>query len=216
LLKTYKAFVEQGAKAQKKIEESRVAGTSPSLALAKYAGAYKDEMYGDAKVALENGKLVLTTPAFTGDLEHWNYDTFRVTWRSRALGKALVTFTLNARGAIDEMKLPDLQLSFKRGPDAADTTPGVKLSESDLSKLAGKYEAKVPPIEISLEMVGGLLKAVVPGQPVYTLTPMSSTRFRIEGAPAGFFIQFEMADNKVKSMTIEQGPSVSLTLLPKP
>lgn len=215
LLKNYNALLEQGKQAQKKIEESRVKGTSPTLALDKYAGAYKDEMYGDAKVAVQNGKLVLTTPGFVGELDHWNYDTFQVTWRERSLGKALVTFTLNARGKVDEMKLPDLQISFKRGPDPADTTPGVTLSEADLSKFAGKYEAKVPPIEISIEMVGGLLKAVVPGQPVYTLTPVSPTRFRIEGAPAGSFVGFEMAQGKVKSLTVEQGSNVSFTLLPK-
>jgi len=215
LLKNYNALLEQGKQAQKKIEESRVKGTSPTLALDKYAGAYKDEMYGDAKVAVQNGKLVLTTPGFVGDLDHWNYDTFQVTWRERSLGKALVTFTLNARGKVDEMKLPDLQISFKRGPDPADTTAGVKLSEADLSKFAGKYEAKVPPIEISIEMVGGLLKAVVPGQPVYTLTPVSSARFRIEGAPAGSFVQFDIAQGKVRSLTIEQGANVSFTLLPK-
>lgn len=215
MLKTYNAFLELGKQAQKKIEDSRVKGTSPTLPLDKYAGAYKDEMYGDAKVTLENGKLALTTPGFVGDLDHWNYDTFQVTWRARSLGKAQVTFILNALGKVDEMKLPALEISFKRGPDPADTTPGVQLSEADLNKFAGRYEAKVPPIEISLEMVGGLLKAVVPGQPVYTLTPVSPTRFRIEGAPAGFFVQFEMAGGKVKSLTIEQGPAVSLTLLPK-
>lgn len=216
MLKTYNAFLEQGKLAQKKIEDSRVKGTAPTLALDKYAGAYKDEMYGDAKVNLENGKLVLTTPGFAGDLEHWNYDTFRVTWRERSLGKALVTFTLNARGAVDEMKLPDLEIGFKRGPDAADATPGVKLAAADLAKFGGKYEAKVPPIEVSVEVVGGLLKLIVPGQPVYTLTPVSSTRFRIEGAPAGFFVQFEVAEEKVKSMTIEQGPSMNFKLSPKP
>ncbi len=215
LLKSYNALLEQGKQAQKKADEARVKGTSPTLALDKYAGAYKDEMYGDAKVALENGKLVLTTPGFVGDLDHWNYDTFQVTWRARSLGKALVTFTLNSRGQVDEMKLPTLEISFKRGPDPADTTAAVKLSEADLSKFAGKYEAKVPPIEISLEMVGGLLKAVVPGQPVYTLTPVAPARFRIEGAPAGFFVQFEMADGKVKNLTIEQGPGMSLKLVPK-
>ena len=215
LLKNYNGLLEQGKQAQKKIEESRVKGTSPTLALDKYAGAYKDEMYGDAKVAVQNGKLVLTTPGFVGDLDHWNYDTFQITWRERSLGKALVTFTLNARGKVDEMKLPDLQISFKRGSDPADTTAGVKLSEADLSKFAGKYEAKVPPIEISIEMVGGLLKAVVPGQPVYTLTPVSPTRFRIEGAPAESFVGFEMAQGKVKSLTIEQGANVSFTLSPK-
>ena len=99
------------------------------------------------------------------------------------------------------------------GPDAAAFINS--LTCLDLTKFAGKYEAKVPPIEISIEIVGGLLKAIVPGQPVYTLTPVSSARFRIEGAPAGFFVQFERADGKVKSMTVEQGQGVSLTLAPK-
>jgi CubicO group peptidase (beta-lactamase class C family) len=216
MLKTYNAFLEQGKQAQKKIEEARVKGTSPTLSFDKYAGAYKDDMYGDAKVALENGKLVLTTPGFVGELEHWNYDTFRARWRDRGAGTAFVTFTLNARGAVDELRAPDMQASFKRAADPADTTAGIKLSEMELSKFAGKYEAKVPPIEISLEMVGGLLKAVVPGQPVYTLTPVSPPRFRIEGAPAGFFVQFEIAADKVKSVTVEQGPAVSLKLTPKP
>jgi hypothetical protein len=32
----------------------------------------------------------------------------------------------------------------------------------------------------------------------------------------GFFIQYEMAEGKVKSLTIIQGSGPSLTLLPKP
>jgi hypothetical protein len=39
--------------------------------------------------------------------------------------------------------------------------------------------------------------------------------FSIEGAPAGFFIQFEMAESKVMSLTLVQGPGPSLVLLPK-
>ena len=64
-------------------------------------------------------------------------------------------------------------------------------------------------------MVGGKLKAVVPGQPVYTLVPVAANRFAIEGAPAGFVIQFEVAEGKVKSLTLAQGTGPSLVLLPK-
>jgi len=43
------------------------------------------------------------TPALTGDLEHWQYDTFKVRWRDRSLGAdAFVTFSLNAEGGIKE------------------------------------------------------------------------------------------------------------------
>jgi hypothetical protein len=172
-------------------------------------------MYGDAKVSIQNGKLVIATPGFVGDLTHWNYDTFQANWRERSLGKALVTFTLNAKGKVDELKLPDMQISFKRAAEKAEVTAAVTISETDLKKLAGKYEAKAPPIEVSIELIGGSLKATVPGQPVYTLTPVSQTKFTIEGAPAGFFVSFELSDGKAKSMTIEQGQGPSLTLTPK-
>ncbi|HKA18321.1 MAG TPA: serine hydrolase [Blastocatellia bacterium] len=215
LLKTYNGLLEQQKQAEKKADEARVKGTSPTLALDQYAGTYSDEMYGDARVSLQNGKLVLATPGFTGELAHWNYDTFQVTWRERSLGKALVTFTLNARGKVDELKLPELQASFKRAADKAEATAAVNVSEADLKRLAGKYEAKVPPIEVSIELIGGSLKATVPGQPLYTLRPVSPTKFKIEGAPDGFFVNFELSDGKAKSMTIEQGPGPSLTLTPK-
>jgi len=215
LRKTIKEFEAQGKAAQKKIEDARVKGTQPSLALDKYAGTYKDEMIGDAKVELQNGKLVLTTPSFAGDLEHWNYDTFRVVWRDRAVGKAFVNFVLDPSGKVETMRIPDLQMTFKRGPDVAPAAAAVAVSEADLNRLVGHYAMQGAPIEVSIEIVGGKLKAVVPGQPVYTLIPLSQTRFQIEGAPAGYFVNFELESAKVKAMTIEQGQNPTLRMLPK-
>ena len=215
LYKSIKGLEDVQKAAEKKKEEARVAGTSPSLPLEKYAGTYKDEMYGEAKVTVKDGKLVATYgAAFAGELEHWHYNTFRVRWRDRSLGKGFINFTLKDDGTVDEMKLENLT-SFKRGPDPADTSAGITMSEAELSRFAGKYAMTAPPIEVSLEMVGGQLKAMVPGQPVLSLVPLSATRFRIDGAPAGFFVQFEMGDGKPKSMTIEQGPTMSFKLLPK-
>jgi CubicO group peptidase (beta-lactamase class C family) len=121
---------EQGE--EQKLEAGRAKDTRPSLALEKYAGTYTGSMYGDAKVALENGRLVLRlapSPNFVGDLEHWQYDTFRVKWRETIVypfPKGFVTFTLDARGRVDEMKLdvpnPDFdfkELEFKRAQEAA-------------------------------------------------------------------------------------------------
>jgi CubicO group peptidase (beta-lactamase class C family) len=117
LLKVFKMQVGQIAAVEKAKDEERVKGTSPSLALSNYAGAYSNEMYGDAKVTEENGHLVLRYgPAFVGDLAHWNYDTFRVTWRDPMLGKGFVTFTLNASGKTDQVKIEDLA-DFKRIPE---------------------------------------------------------------------------------------------------
>lgn len=80
----------------------------PSLPLARYAGRYRDDLYGDATIALENGRLVLRfsrSPAFVGDLEHWQYDTFIARWRTPHLEDAYVTFALNPDGSIDQVRL---------------------------------------------------------------------------------------------------------------
>jgi CubicO group peptidase (beta-lactamase class C family) len=215
LYKSIKGLEDVQKAAEKKKEGARVVGTSPTLPLDKYAGTYKDDMYGEAKVTVKDGKLVASYgPTFAGDLEHWQYNTFRVRWGDATLGKSFINFTINDDGKVDEMKIENLT-SFKRGPDPADTSAGIKMSEAELTKFAGKYAMAAPPIEVSLEIIGGQLKATVPGQPVYTLVPLSPTRFRIDGAPAGFFVQFEMADGKPNAMTIEQGPNVSFKLLPK-
>ena len=58
ILKSYKALEAQASAVEKKGDAERVKGTSPSLGLEKYAGAYASEMYGDARVSLEKGKLV--------------------------------------------------------------------------------------------------------------------------------------------------------------
>jgi hypothetical protein len=211
-----KGFEAQGKAAEKKQNDERVKDTRPSLALDKYLGTYQDEMYGDVKVAQdESGKLVVRYgPAFTGDLEHWHYDTFQATWRDRTLGKSLVTFTLNAQGKVEAIKIQNLT-DFKRAADKPPAVAGVTLSEGDLKKFTGRYELKAPPLEMSVELIGGKLKAVLPGQPVVTLAPVSADRFTVEGAPVSVFVQFKLAEGKVSSLTVEQGSAPPLTFTPK-
>lgn len=115
------------AERERKMEAARVTGTTPSLALDAYAGTYSDEAYGDAQVRAENGKLVLGYgPAFTGDLEHWQYDTFRVTWRqpgARVLvGKTFATFALDAAGKPTTLDLQGFT-TFRRKADGAKAAP---------------------------------------------------------------------------------------------
>lgn len=68
-----------------------------------------DAWYGEAMIGQENGKLVLRfthTPALTGDLEHWQYDTFKVRWRDRSLNAdAFISFALKPDGTIEQMKI---------------------------------------------------------------------------------------------------------------
>jgi hypothetical protein len=97
----------------------------------------------------------------------------------------------------------------------AEAAPGITMSEADLKKFAGKYAAEAPPVEVSIEVSGGKLKAILPMQLSFPLIPVTPIRFQIEGAPPGFFLSFEVDGNAVKSMKLEQGAAPALTLLPK-
>ena len=98
----------EAQKVEDKAAGTRQAGTKPSLPEARYAGRYTDQMYGDVTITEENGKLVLRfshSPALTGDLEHWQYDTFVARWRQANIPDAYVTFALGPDGAIKTMEL---------------------------------------------------------------------------------------------------------------
>jgi hypothetical protein len=82
-------------------------------------------MYGEATVRSEGSGLVLQYGTIVADLAHWQYDTFRATWRSQRLGKSYVTFTLDAKGKVDEMRMPGFA-TFERKPEVADSTTGSK------------------------------------------------------------------------------------------
>ena len=90
---------------ERRKEAARVRGTRPSLPLEQYAGDYEDPFYGRSTVVLSGGHLVLNlSPTSVGDVEHWNYDTFRVTWRDHRDGKTLISFILDATGGVSEMR----------------------------------------------------------------------------------------------------------------
>jgi CubicO group peptidase (beta-lactamase class C family) len=115
------------AEEDKKLVEARAKNTKPSLALADYAGTYSGELYGDATVTEENGKLVLRlipAPNFVADLEHWHYDTFLIKWRPTVaynFPRGFVSFTIDKTGKADELKIDQpnndfwfYELEFKR------------------------------------------------------------------------------------------------------
>src|SRR6185503_16013438 len=116
-LKSSKELENRAKAAEKKRELERVRGTSPSLPLEKYAGTFQSEMYGETRVALDKEKLVIRFGPNTGDLEHWHYDTFRVTWRDPVRGKGFISFRLNSQGKVETLNVEDLS-DFTRVPDS--------------------------------------------------------------------------------------------------
>lgn len=96
------------AEAIKKAESARDANSKPSLPLAKYAGVYNDAWYGTITIREENGGLVISfdhSPTMVGDLQHWQYDTFKAHWRVHTIEDAFVTFSLNPDGSIDSARM---------------------------------------------------------------------------------------------------------------
>ena len=111
-LAAYKAAEEKtekdAADAMKRAEASRSADSKPSLPLDKYAGTYNDAWYGSITIKLENGGLVISfdhTPTMVGELQHWQYDTFKAHWRVRTIEDAFVTFSLNPDGSIASARM---------------------------------------------------------------------------------------------------------------
>jgi CubicO group peptidase (beta-lactamase class C family) len=96
--------------ARQQVERARVPGTRPSLPLEKYAGSYVSTLYGEARIALENGGLVLRllpAPDFVAELIHWHYDTFELKWRKDFpwFGNGRAQFVLDQDLAVAEIKL---------------------------------------------------------------------------------------------------------------
>jgi CubicO group peptidase (beta-lactamase class C family) len=97
------------ADAEQTTTAARNTASRPSLPLAKYAGTYTDQWYGDVAIEEQGGKLQIRftrTPGLVGDLEHWQYDTFVARWRDRELrADAFVTFALNPDGTIAQARM---------------------------------------------------------------------------------------------------------------
>jgi CubicO group peptidase (beta-lactamase class C family) len=216
-LKQFDKLHAQAKEAEQKRLAQRAVGTKPSVSLDQYVGVYSDSMYGDASVRFANGVLKMSYgTAFDGELEHWHYDTFRAKWNNRALGPNFVTFALGADGKVKSVDFEGIG-TFNRRPDAADTTRKITLAATDAGKLTGKFVSETPALTIDVTY-DGELKLTVPGQPVYTLLADSPTRFRMTGnhVPAGFFIEYEMANGGVKSVKlIQPSPRPTLTFVPK-
>jgi CubicO group peptidase (beta-lactamase class C family) len=84
------------------------ADIGPALPIDRYAGAYKDAWYGPVDIRNEGGKLVIDfkhSPGMVGELEHYQYETFRTRWRDPSIEPAFVTFQLTADGQIDRISM---------------------------------------------------------------------------------------------------------------
>jgi CubicO group peptidase (beta-lactamase class C family) len=90
------------------MEADRVQGTTPALGLDDFAGTYENDLFGEMRLQMTDGRLVLHySPDYIADLEHWHHDTFRAVWRRTGFGSAFVTFVLDPRARVTAMEVED-------------------------------------------------------------------------------------------------------------
>jgi len=97
--------------ALRRLELDRRPNTKPSLALAKYVGAYEHPAYGTAHIKLQDGKLLWEWSGFRYPLEHYHFDTFRMATEERFFGQGLVGFAIDD-GEVKGLKV--LDMGFRR------------------------------------------------------------------------------------------------------
>ena len=104
----YRKIQDSSKVKEKEAEAKRIRNTNPSLPLARYAGSYRDSLYGAVTVKVERDRLVLIPSEFlTADLEHWNYDTFRAQYRNWWIKPSMVSFRLDPDGSVAAIDLGD-------------------------------------------------------------------------------------------------------------
>lgn len=117
-IKLFEDFKTRGEAGEKQEQEkrltSRIEGTNPRLDLKEYVGIYEDKMYGKAEITLVNEKLNLVfVPAkhiFFSDMEHWNYDTFKIKFADEFLPAGYISFDFDSWNKIEGFKI-DLKSS---------------------------------------------------------------------------------------------------------
>lgn len=95
-----------GSEQNKKLEQARVVGTVPSHPLGSYVGRYTSKAYNDIRIHEESGVLHfdynLLNPA---KMEHYHYDTFRVSEPGHEFNHLMVNFKTGPTGGIDGLEV---------------------------------------------------------------------------------------------------------------
>lgn len=105
----YKRIADSSAADRRAEESRRIAGTRPTLALDRYTGTYADSLFGTVTVGMSDGRLTLQGGGATakGQLEHWQYDVFRVTWLDPFWDATYVAFEVTPDGTVGRVRVVD-------------------------------------------------------------------------------------------------------------
>ena len=85
--------------------------------------------------------------------------------------------------------MPFIWQSILDNPNAAKTNDQTATVAPE--KEVGKYNFAAAGVDLEVKMQDGKLAAIVPGQPVYVLEKVAGRKYKLTGAPEGFFITFK-------------------------
>jgi CubicO group peptidase (beta-lactamase class C family) len=214
LLAVTRSLEREANEAEQQTEKERIKDTQPSLALPRYAGLYRDPLYGEIRIVWEKDRLVVRYGKLEGTLEHWHHDTFRSTWNDRTFRKSLVTFRLDRRGEPDEVRLPlGDEIVAPRAPRAA-TEPALALKPEQLSTFVGTFRRTAPPLEVTVELLDDKLKYSTFGTGPATLMPIAPNRLRVEGSGPAVYLTYHIEKGEVRQVTLERDRQPAVVLLP--
>ena len=170
-------------------KRSTIPNTTPSRPLETYAGTYEDAFYGTGTVTLHDGKLHLRFIGFEGQLDHWQFDSFTVAIDDPYLRayKSTVVFGLDDFGEPSQLTLVivgGLRLKLTRKHPEP---PAIDVPVEELRRYEGRFESVLAAWRIAIDLIGGSLKASVPGAlagsaedvVVLPLIPIAGGRFAI-------------------------------------
>ncbi|MBV9057459.1 MAG: serine hydrolase [Candidatus Eremiobacteraeota bacterium] len=175
-------------------KRSTVAGAAPSRPLDAYAGTYHDDFYGTATVRYYDGHLHLSFVGFDGPLEHWHFDSFKVSIEDPYLRTyaSVARFDLDDYGEPSQLTLVvlgALRMKLQRKPAEP---KAIALPLEELRRFQGRFVSKPAALEVSVDVVDGGLKITVPGSVaassedyvVRALVPTAPSRFAVASTKA--------------------------------
>lgn len=85
-------------------KQKRVLNTEPSVALKKYSGIYKSDIYGEINITLNNNQLKMEfehSPDLSATLSHWHYDVWKINWDQKHAWFSFGTVKFNIDNNMD-------------------------------------------------------------------------------------------------------------------
>lgn len=189
----WNTMMKQPAATTNSPEKNNTVSAKPSNPLTDYNGTFKKSAYGNITIRENNGQLSGTFNRWNLKIKHLNYNHFVFSIDADVFdgSEAMIgEFKVTSTGMITALTLPFEDgindIEFKK--EAAVVT----LAKEDLNKYTGEYELSGLTFKIYVTEKN-ILKAIVPGQPEYEMTPVTKNTFSLKGL-TGFTAKFEEDD----------------------